>query len=69
MKISTMYIPDGSVVKNLPVKQVTWLQSLGGEDPLVKETATHSRILAWTIPCAGEPSGLLSMRSQRVRHD
>ena len=39
--------PGGSVVKNLPANQETWVQSLGEEDPLEKEMATHSSILAW----------------------
>ena len=43
--------------------------SLGQEDPLEKETATHSSILAWEIPWTEEPGGLQSMGSQRVRHD
>ena len=38
------------IVKNLPAMQETWVQSLGGEDPLEKEVATHSSILAWEIP-------------------
>ena len=42
--------PGGSVVKNLPVMQETQFQSLGQEDPLEKEMATHSSILAWKIP-------------------
>ena len=40
---------NGSVAKNLPAVQETWVQSLGGEDPLEKEMATHSSILAWRI--------------------
>ena len=51
-------------VKNLPAVQETWVQFLGGEDPLEKEMATHSSILAWRIPCAEEPGGLQSMGSQ-----
>ena len=47
----------------------TWVQSLGWEDPLEKEMATHSSILAWKIPWAEEPGGLQSMGLQRVRHD
>ena len=39
------------MVKNLPAMQETWVQSLGWEDPLEKEMATHSSILAWEIPC------------------
>ena len=42
--------PDGSVVKNLPAKQETQVQSLGQKDPLEEEMATHSSILAWEIP-------------------
>ena len=47
----------------------TWAQSLGQEDPLEEEIATHSNILAWRIPWTEEPGGLQSMGSQRVRHD
>ena len=43
--------------------------SLGQEDPLEKEMATHSRVLSWRIPGMGEPGGLMSMGSHRVRHD
>ena len=43
--------------------------SLGGEDPLEKEMATHSSILAWRIPWTEEPGGSQSMGSQRVAHD
>ena len=56
------------MVKNLPAMQETQVQSLGWEDPLVEEMATHSNILAWRIPLAEEPGGLQSMGSQRVRH-
>ena len=49
--------------------QETWVQSLGQEDPLEEEMATHSRILAWKIPWTEEPGGLQSMGSQRVGHD
>ena len=56
-------------VKRLPAMQETWVQSLGWEDPLEKEMATHSSILAWRIPWTEEPGGLQSMVSQRVRHD
>ena len=45
------------------------IQSLGREDPLKKEMATHPSILAWKIPRAEEPGGLQSMGLQRVRHD
>ena len=56
-------------VKHLPAMQETWVQSLGQEDLLEKEMATHSSILAWKIPWTEEPDRLQSMGSQRVRHD
>ena len=56
-------------VKNPPAMQETQVQSLGQEDPLEKETATHSSILAWKVPGTEEPGGLQSMGSQRVKHD
>ena len=49
--------------------QETWVQSLGLEDPLEKEMATRSSILAWEIPWTEEPGGLQSMGSQIVGHD
>jgi len=49
------------MVKNLPEMQETWVQSLGREDPLEKEMATHSSILAWRIQWTEEPGGLQSM--------
>ena len=60
--------PGGSVVKNLPVMQETWVRSLGQKYPLEEEMATHSSILAWEIPWTEEPGGLQSMGLQRVRH-
>ena len=57
------------MVKCLPAMQETWVQSLGREDPLEKEMATHSGILAWKIPWMEEPGGLQSMGSQRAGHD
>ena len=57
------------MVKNLPAVQKTQVQSLGWEDPLEEEMATHSSILAWKIPWTEEPGGLQSMGSQRVGHD
>ena len=51
-------------LKRLPAMQETWVQSLGQEDPLEKEMATHSSILAWKIPWTEEPGGLQSMGSQ-----
>ena len=56
-------------VKNLPAVQETQLRSLGWEDPLEKEMATHSSIPAWKISWMKEPSGLQSMGSQRVGHE
>ena len=56
-------------VKRLPAMWETQVQSLGWEDPLEKEMATHSSVLAWRIPGTGEPGGLLSMGSHRVGHD
>ena len=56
--------PGGSVVKNLPAMQETRVQCLGWEDPLEKEIATASSIIAWTIPWIGEPGGLQSMGLQ-----
>ena len=56
-------------LKHLPAMWETWVRSLGREDPLEKEMATHSSILAWRIPWTEEPGGLQSTGSQRVRHD
>ena len=56
-------------IKRLLAIQETRVRSLGWEDPLEKEMATHSSILAWRIPWIEEPGGLQSMGSQRVRHD
>ena len=61
--------PDDLVVKNPPAKQETWIWSLGWEDPLEKEMATHYNILVWRIPWTEEPGQLQSMGSQRVGHD
>ena len=67
-----MGVPGSTVAKNPPERQQmqeTWFPSLGREDPLEKEMATHSSILAWNIPWRGEPGGLESVGSQRVGHD
>ena len=61
--------PIGSVVRNPPAMQEMRIQSLGQEDPLEKEMATHFSILAWEIPWTEEPGGIQSMESQRVGHD
>ena len=55
--------------RNPPAMCETWVQSLGWEDPLEKEMATHSSILAWRIPWTEEPGGLQSTGLQRVGHD
>ena len=60
------------MVKNLPTNtgdEETWVQSLGQEDSLEEEVATRSGILAWKIPWAEEPGGLLSMGPQRFGHN
>ena len=66
-------VPTASLVaqtvKNLPAMQEAQVRSLGGEDPLEKEAATHSSILAWEIPWTEEPGRLQLMGSQRVGHD
>ena len=59
-----MGCPSGSVIKNPPAKQETWVWSLDWEYPLEKEMTTHSSILAWGIPWREEPGGLQSMRLQ-----
>ena len=56
------------MVKRLSTMWETWVQSLGREDPLEKEMATHSSILAWEIPCAEEPGRLQSTGSHRGSH-
>ena len=57
------------MVKRLPAMQETQVRSLGWEDPLEKEMATHASTLAWKIPWTEEPGRLQSMGSQRVEHD
>ena len=57
------------MVKHLPAVRETRVRSLGWEDPLEKEMATHSSTLAWKIPWTEEPGRLQSMGSQRVAHD
>ena len=57
------------MVKNLPAMQETQVPALGWEDPLEKEMATHSSILAWRIPWTEESGGLQSMGLQRVGYD
>ena len=57
------------MVKNLPAMQETQVQSLGWDDPMEKDMATHSSILAWRIPWTEESGGLQSMGLKRVGHD
>ena len=67
-----MGFPGGSAVKNLSHNAgdaSDWVQSLGQENPLEKEMATHSSILAWRILWTEEPGRIQSMGSQRVGHD
>ena len=61
--------PVGSVVKNVPTMQETWIRSLGQEDLQEKEMATHFSILAWEVPQTEEPGGLQSIGSHRIGHD
>ena len=56
-------------VKHMPAMRVTQVQSLGQEDPLEKEMASHSSTPAWKIPWMEKPGRLQSMGSQRVRHN
>ena len=68
-----MTCKDASLVvqmaKHLPTMRETWVQSLGGEDPLEKEMATHSSVLVWKIPWTEDPGRLQSMGLQRGGHD
>ena len=64
-----MTLLGGSEVNNPPVKQETQVRFLGWEDPLEKEIATHSSVLAWDIPWTEEPGGLQSTGLQRAGHD
>ena len=70
--LSSLGFPSGSAIKNLLAMQEmqeAWVQSLGWEDSLEMEMATHCSILAWTIPWTEEPGGLQSTGSQTARHD
>ena len=72
MHTHALSFPGGSAVKNLPAMQElpeAWARSLGQEDSLEEEMATHSSILAWRIPWTEEPGGLQSIGSQRVGHE
>ena len=63
--IHSNLLPSGLVLNNPPAMQEIQVQSLGQEDPLKKEMATHTSILAWEIPKTEEPSRLWSMGSQK----
>ena len=63
-----MGFPGSSVVKNPPALQEMCVRSLGSEDPLEKETTTHSSILAWKTPWTEEPGELQSMESDMTEH-
>ena len=67
IKIVTGF-PGGSAIKNPPTKQETWIRSLGQDDSLEKEMATHASIPAWEISQTEEPGGLQSTGLQRVKH-
>ena len=68
MKLITLLdFPSGSVVKNLAAMQETQVQSLGWEDPLEKEMATHSSVLVWRFSWTEESGRLVRWGSQRVR--
>ena len=64
-----MGFPSGSSIKNLSAMQETWVRSLGQEDPLEEEMATHFSVFAQKIPWTEDPGELQSTGSQRVRHD
>ena len=68
-KLRDENFPIAQMVKYLPVMQETQVQSLGKEDPLETERATHSSTLAWKIPLTEAPGRLQSMGFQRVGHD
>ena len=69
LQLSLVTALVAQTVKRLPTMRETWVQSLGREDLLEKEVATHSSVLAWRIPGTEEPGGLLSVGLHRVGHD
>ena len=69
IRIVTRASQVAQMVKHLPTMPETWVRSLGQEDPLEKEMATHSSTLAWKIPWTEKPGRPQSMGSQRVGHD
>ena len=68
-KIQCMGFPDDSVLKNPLAKQETWARSLGREDPLKQEMATHSSILAWEIQCTKESGRLHTVHGAAKQSD
>ena len=69
MELGDRDFPGAQMVKRLLAVWETWVRSLGWEDPLEKEMATHSSTLAWKIPWMEERGRLQSMGLQRVGHD
>ena len=69
LRIALRNFPGAQTIRHLPAMRKTWVQSLGQEDPLEKEMATHSSTLAWKTPWMEKPGGLQSTGSQRVGHD
>ena len=69
MNSYSLGFPGGSLIKNLPAKQEMQAWSLGWENPLEKEMAIYSSILAWKIPWTEEPGRMQSIGRQRIRHD
>ena len=67
--IDTLGFPSPQLVKNSPEMQEMWLRSLGEEDPLEKEMATHYSILAWEIPWTESLEGYSSWGHEKVGHD
>ena len=68
MKIGIPVLGASLVAQGSPVQE-TWVRSLGREDPLEREMATYSSILAWGIPRTEKPGGLQSMKSQEIGYD
>ena len=69
MKLGALVFPENKKEMNLPAVQETWVQSLGQEDPLEKEMATHSSVLAWNSPWTKKPSGWQSLGfKSQTRH-
>ena len=68
MSRASLVVQNLPAIQDLPVMEETGVRSLGREDPLEKEMATHCNILAWRIPWTKEPGQLQSSGSQRVRH-